>query len=482
MGMSTTGSFRRVRPSPPVIGSYHEWMFTQAPSLSYGKRPSFRTVLLKVPSIASGLPMVIRRQRYEVISARISTHLSVFGSTIRMIAVFDQPALGEAMDHRPSEESSEPDGDAEDFLRDSWQKAFGAESAKVGRFNLAIFGKTGVGKSTLINAVFGEDVAETGIGGPITKDRHLFLHKSGTLGILDAPGLEIGVDSKSILSELAKFLKKIRKEPLSEQPHVAWYCVRANDRRFEDVEAKFIQGLSDLGLPVILVFTQVSQNDAGLHPDSLALAQDVMSRNLPIFEGTVFHTMAAPDPFNNRDAHGLQHLLDATFRAAPEGVEAALRAAQVIDDESKAEDAWLAIKAAAAAAAAAGATPIPFSDTVLLVPTQIAMMARIAIIYGIELEQATAASLAASSAASNVGRSLVGNVMKMIPGIGSIGGGFINATVASGITTAMGAAWLEVCKRLAKGELKEVNEALNSEMIRKLFSEELRRYWKRKFG
>ena len=33
------------------------------------------------------------------------------------------------------------------------------QNAALGRFNLAIFGKTGVGKSTLINAIFGEEVA-----------------------------------------------------------------------------------------------------------------------------------------------------------------------------------------------------------------------------------------------------------------------------------------------------------------------------------
>lgn len=38
------------------------------------------------------------------------------------------------------------------------------------KLNVLIVGKTGVGKSTLINAVFGDKVAKTGSGKPITQE------------------------------------------------------------------------------------------------------------------------------------------------------------------------------------------------------------------------------------------------------------------------------------------------------------------------
>ena len=72
----------------------------------------------------------------------------------------------------------------------------------MGRFNLAIFGKTGVGKSTLINAIFGEEVARTGIGEPVTHGSHLYLDKVGHLGIVDTQGLEVGKDDRRSSSEL----------------------------------------------------------------------------------------------------------------------------------------------------------------------------------------------------------------------------------------------------------------------------------------
>src|SRR3954454_4706591 len=77
-----------------------------------------------------------------------------------------------------------------DWFRESFRTEYDKQNAAIGRFNLAIFGKTGVGKSTLINAIFGEEVARTGIGEPVTRGSHLYVDKIGHLGIVDTQGLE----------------------------------------------------------------------------------------------------------------------------------------------------------------------------------------------------------------------------------------------------------------------------------------------------
>ena len=64
-----------------------------------------------------------------------------------------------------------------DWFRNSFRAEYDKQNAAIGRFNLAIFGKTGVGKSTLINAIFGEEVARTGIGEPVTRGSHLYLDR-----------------------------------------------------------------------------------------------------------------------------------------------------------------------------------------------------------------------------------------------------------------------------------------------------------------
>ena len=63
----------------------------------------------------------------------------------------------------------------DEWFGQAFGKAWKDKAEEIGRFNLAIFGKTGVGKSTLVNAIFGSEIAKTGIGEPVTRAEHLYL-------------------------------------------------------------------------------------------------------------------------------------------------------------------------------------------------------------------------------------------------------------------------------------------------------------------
>ena len=371
---------------------------------------------------------------------------------------------------------------ANDWLKDSFRSEYEAQSQAIGRFNLAVFGKTGVGKSTLVNAIFGEDVAKVGIGEPVTQGSHLYVDRVGSLGIVDTQGLEIGTDDRKIIDEMQKMINRTRKLPLSEQVHVAWYCVRGMDRRFEDTEAEFVRALDELGLPVIIVMTQVPRNESGFHPDAVALAELIRQRQLPVVPGSPFMTYAKPDTFVAQQAYGLREVLDATFRVAPEGVHGALVAAQEIDHSRKASEAQKVIAAAASSAAASAAVPVPFSDAVMLVPIQLGMMAKIAQLYKIKFDRAALLAIASTTAATQAGRATATGLLKLIPGAGSIAGGLIGAGVASTYTYAMGQAWLAVCQRAVTGSFGRVGEALDTDAVREAFSAELKKRLKVRGG
>ena len=78
------------------------------------------------------------------------------------------------------------------------QECINAISEKVRNLknlNIIVAGKTGVGKSTLINSMFRENLAETGIGKPVTQHMRKISKKGVPLNIYDTKGFELGKDA-----------------------------------------------------------------------------------------------------------------------------------------------------------------------------------------------------------------------------------------------------------------------------------------------
>lgn len=322
--------------------------------------------------------------------------------------------------------------------------------AQLGCFNLAVFGKTGVGKSTLVNAVFGRDVAATGVGRPVTRGLVYYRHPDGFLGLYDSEGFETGTAGDAIVAGLRRLVAEHRSRPVSEQIHAAWYLVRWSDRRFERAQEQFVRELSALGLPVIVVLTQVPSRDGQVHPEAAQFAEYIASLNLPIRpHGRAVMTNALADQFTGSPVFGLQALLDDTYQVIPEAAASALTAAQVVDVGRKKKAVAAIINQAAVVAAGVGATPIPFADAALLVPNQVTMIARITAAYGLPPNRSRALSVAGSvvltGGATMAGRYAVTSLLKLIPG-GVVAGSAISATVAGTLTKAVGHAWANVCE------------------------------------
>lgn len=126
---------------------------------------------------------------------------------------------------------------------------------------ILLIGRSGVGKSTLINSIFDYDIAETGIGRPITmyeKPKKYEYFSREEIELFDTRGIELdpnyGIEKTSKMVE--NFIKEqlIKKEPIN----AIWYCITGN--KIEDIELNLIKKLKSLykddSLPVIIVYTQ----------------------------------------------------------------------------------------------------------------------------------------------------------------------------------------------------------------------------------
>ncbi len=146
---------------------------------------------------------------------------------------------------------------------------------------IIVMGKTGAGKSTLINAVLDEDLAPTGIGQPITRKNELYSKKMllpvgskrngqyGQMGcklnMYDTVGLEIdNVITDRILDEIKTHIKKTKSKVDASDIHLVWFCVNDRSSRFEKYELELIRKLSiDYEIPFIIVLTQCFSNEEG---------------------------------------------------------------------------------------------------------------------------------------------------------------------------------------------------------------------------
>ena len=115
----------------------------------------------------------------------------------------------------------------------------------------------------------------------------------------------------------------------------------------------------------------------------------------------------------------------------------------------------IAIHSATTAATAAGAIPIPMSDAVPITAAQIGMIIALGKVFDITLSQAAAKSIASVTLAQQTGRAVASNILKAIPGVGTVIGGIVGASTAATLTELLGWIVANDFYRMSQGEEPE---------------------------
>ncbi len=129
---------------------------------------------------------------------------------------------------------------------------------------------------------------------------------------------------------------------------------------------------------------------------------------------------------------------------------------------------------------ATGAIPLPFADAPLLIGQQVAMMMAINGVFEFDIDRDALASLATAvigvGGATVIGKTVVSNLLKFIPGVGTVAGGAISAGTAGIITLALGKAYIEVCKAIKMGKLdqSDLSRQAGKDMLKKAFREQMK--------
>ena len=179
-------------------------------------------------------------------------------------------------------------------------------------------------------------------------------------------------------------------------------------------------------------------------------------------------------------AYGLNRLIDVMSEALPSELQETLQNIQKVSLESKKKMAHAAIVTAVAAAFGEGFAPIPFSDAALLIPTQVSMIGAITVIFGMDVSKsfltAFVSSTLGTAGTTILGKTIVSNLLKLIPGIGTGIGGAISGTTAGLLTTALGETYIIIMEKIFMGEMKseDLYTKAGLDEMKRIFQTELK--------
>lgn len=315
------------------------------------------------------------------------------------------------------------------------------------RGNVLVIGNSGVGKSTLINAVLGENCAITGYGtAGITKRLSIYESPKIPFRIIDTVGFEPSLIKEfEAINAVKRWSKNSAKEGKEDtQINVIWFCVEGTSSKLFPKAIKDLSRATAMwpSVPIIVVITKsysIPDREKNREMVSNAFAtQKRYSKNLK----KVIPVVAAKYELNESayaPPVGITDLIDATNFLLPEGIKAAETDIAAFKLNRKRAFAHSIVCAATTSGVIVGAIPIPFSDAAILAPIELAEVNALAQIYGISKSESSKKFLNSLVEVGTVG--LVAkqaiSLLKAIPGI-NIGAAVLNAIIAGSIVAALG--------------------------------------------
>ena len=170
--------------------------------------------------------------------------------------------------------------------------------------SVIVAGMTGSGKSTLINAIFGWNIAATGRGRAVTTKTDRYSNDTDKIIIYDTVGLQLKTSNNdTVVSDIGAVIK-------NNQSSIIWYCVNSRANKFED--DIFIK-LHSCGVPMLIVLTNTIEDDDNLEREIIKSINSKGLRDIPVVP-----VLARDYTIKENIIHafGLEELIDKTIEIA----------------------------------------------------------------------------------------------------------------------------------------------------------------------
>ena len=351
--------------------------------------------------------------------------------------------------------------------------------------NVLVLGDSGVGKSTLINAVLGEHVTVTGYGSHGTTNRlEIFENEEIGFRLIDSVGFEPDfLKRRKAIAKVRDWSKAAAKVgDANSEINVIWFCVDGTSRKLfpRSIDSLVKSASVFKSVPVIVVITKsYSETDRAENIEMVrsAFAKYRKKLNLVGIIPVVAEIYRLNDQaFAAQD--GLDELIDTTVAVMPEGLAAASRDIAKYQNAQRNNYAHAVVGASTAAGVTVGAVPIPFQDAVVLSGIEAAEVSALARIYGIkksDRSQDLIKKIVEIGTVSAVARAACGAIIDAVP----VAGWIVNAAVAGSFVAAIGEGSRFIFEQIALGnrsveDLAWVEEIL-SEKLSAGFTDKVRK-------
>ncbi|KFI46545.1 50S ribosome-binding GTPase [Bifidobacterium bohemicum] len=265
-----------------------------------------------------------------------------------------------------------------------------AESIKNQKGNVLILGNSGVGKSTLINAVFGENIAETGFGNKGTTARiEPYENDNIPFRLIDTIGFEpTWFKRRTAIRAVDRWTKaSFAGNDQDRQINAIWLCFDGtNSKIFDQTVKAMVHAIGHWNqVPVIAVVTKsYSVPD---REQNIRIIREAFRKKGVVRLREIIPVVAQTFTLND-DAfappEGIDKLLDVTNRLMPEGIQAAETTIHRLRHHRKQWEAQAVALSAAAAAfgiGAGAAKRAQVSAHEILISAEIAEIKQIGKIY-----------------------------------------------------------------------------------------------------
>eukprot|EP00931_Biecheleriopsis_adriatica_P077773 TRINITY_DN5126_c0_g1_i8.p1 TRINITY_DN5126_c0_g1~~TRINITY_DN5126_c0_g1_i8.p1 ORF type:complete len:798 (-),score=129.70 TRINITY_DN5126_c0_g1_i8:124-2517(-) len=382
---------------------------------------------------------------------------------------------------------------------------------------IVVMGAAGAGKSSCINAIFGDRLAATGAGMSVTRDITQYqATERCPIHIYDTKGFEPLADNSDVIDQLRELVQERQDaasqhdvdEPcyVTERLHAVWWVLDvAGGGRFDPQLMRLIHDVfKNVNIPIIIVlnkcdvpsdFVGGTRSQVEEHCPWAAAVVEVAADPMLGPIGQVCEECGSDDVMiNNKKKYytceacgdsrkqikanyGMEQLVQITSEKLPDMVVCSLLAAQKTWLQGLDSAALKVVAGYVISAAALGAIPVFLVSDAAVVAIQIAMLAHLTKLYDLILSTKTRLYLLTSLGTTILGttiRGLAASAMKAIPFLAPAG--MVTDAVMSALTVAaVGALYRELFRRVrGKALMEEVTpehleEAMSLQEQREFF-------------